>query len=654
MRKTISRIGGLAAVLLLTSPLFADNADLALAAFKAKKDKDVATLVQTMAMNADFAGLDKVRESAPDVFDVKYFTSDFVSGVIFKYVETKASQQKPAAAPAKTVTANPNKVGTWQYAYWDLQKAYAAWQKSTDPAAQAKLKTQVDGLVNQIQVLMENMPPDQQLQVGMALALIAYTGGETTSGAQTAMETLNAKFSKQALDVLQYLFRVGIPFPSSLPKSLPLSDWQREVSAYDFFVQITDPTKKSEFETDGEFAARKVEAARLQSVIFTTEIVLPLKLTLAAYNIDEQYFPIGVGVGETRLLAQRNYEGDARISTAALSLADVRFYVPRKNAQFFKDKTFATWSAGGTLQASIPGSYSLKELKVKTADGPVTDNLWAFRVTTVALPESNVTIEVDNYLPAKEISFAKADEGSTVAVARGFHLSFPASDAATYVLATTGEGPHPLWTAQFGPAGTSSIPVVALLNAGKVLLFGKTEVTQSQYQVITKTTPSRFKGDDLPVEQVSWYDAVKFCNQLSLQDGLTPVYNDKNEADLTANGWRLPTEAEWNFAASGGNSGNNYIYSGSNTIDEVAWYEGNSDSKTHPVATKKANELGLFDLSGNVWEWCNDVVSGSYRADRGGSWRDNAADVRISDRDSNRPVDRGNILGFRVVRQSTK
>jgi formylglycine-generating enzyme required for sulfatase activity len=214
-------------------------------------------------------------------------------------------------------------------------------------------------------------------------------------------------------------------------------------------------------------------------------------------------------------------------------------------------------------------------------------------------------------------------------------------------------------TAQLGQVGTSSIPVVALLNAGKVLLFGKTEVTQSQYQAITKTTPSRFKGDNLPVEQVSWYDAVKFCNQLSVQDGLTPVYNDNNEADLTANGWRLPTEAEWELAAKGGNSGNNYTYSGSNNIDKVAWYLNNSDDKTQPVASKKPNELGLFDLSGNVWEWCNDVVSGSYRVYRGGSWNNNAGSVRISYRDNYRdygsPGSRYGNFGFRVVRsQSTK
>ncbi len=654
MRKIVSRIVGLAAVLLLTSPLFADNADKALAAFKAKKDKDVAALVQTMAMDADFAGLDKVREAAPDVFDVKYFPSDFVSGVIFKYVETKASQQKPTPPPAKPVTKNPNKKGTWQYVYWDLQQAYAAWQKSTDPATQAKLKGQIDDLGNQIQVLMQNMPPDQQLQVGMALALIAYTGtgDDTASSTQNAMEALNAKFSKQALDILQYLFHVGIPFPSSLPKTLPLSDWQREVSAFDFYTQITDPSKKNEFETDGEFAARKVEVARLNSVIFTTEIALPIKLTLSAYNTDEQYFPIGVGVGDTRLLEQRNYNDDNRISTSALALADVRFYVPRKNAQFFKDKTFATWAASCTMQPSQPGRYSLKALRVKTTDGPVTDNLWAFRVLPQKTATSNITLEIDNYLAEKALTMTRTDTGATVLQAKGARFSFPVGETGEYSMLTGGEGNHPLWKGELKSDFSSPVSVVLVEGTGSFYM-ATTEVTQAQYRQITGTNPSNRQGDSLPVEQVSWYDAVKFCNQLSLQDGLTPVYDDKFEADRSANGWRLPTEAEWQFAASGGSSGNNYTYSGSNNIDDVAWYSNNSDGKTHPVATKKANELGLFDLSGNVWEWCSDVVSGSDRAGRGGGWDGNADDVRISARGNDYPGSRDRNLGFRVVRSQS-
>jgi formylglycine-generating enzyme required for sulfatase activity len=156
----------------------------------------------------------------------------------------------------------------------------------------------------------------------------------------------------------------------------------------------------------------------------------------------------------------------------------------------------------------------------------------------------------------------------------------------------------------------------------------------------------------LPIVGVSWNDAVAYINWLSKKTG-------KN--------YRLPTEAEWEYAAKGGNQSKGYKYAGSNNLDEVGWYDKNSDSKTHPVGQKKPNELGLYDMSGNVWEWCQDVwhdnyngapangeawTSGgnsSYRVLRGGSWNDGADDCRSAYRDGNPPDDRGSHDGFRIA-----
>jgi len=203
----------------------------------------------------------------------------------------------------------------------------------------------------------------------------------------------------------------------------------------------------------------------------------------------------------------------------------------------------------------------------------------------------------------------------------------------------------------------------------KGFYMGKYEVTQKEWVAVMGKNPSYFRGDDnLPVEQVNWIDAVEFCNRLSQMEGLTPVYEGSGNnigCDWNANGYRLPTEAEWEYAAKGGNLDTIvYLYSGSNSVDDVAWYNGNS-RRTHPVGTKAPNSLGLYDMSGNVYEWCWDWY-GSYSNEaqtdprgpstgadcvvRGGSWYLSAQDVRSSYRGRNALTYGFNGLGFRLVR----
>jgi formylglycine-generating enzyme required for sulfatase activity len=203
----------------------------------------------------------------------------------------------------------------------------------------------------------------------------------------------------------------------------------------------------------------------------------------------------------------------------------------------------------------------------------------------------------------------------------------------------------------------------------KSFYMGKYEVTQKEWAAVMGSNPSNFKGDNLPVEQVSWNDAIEYCNKLSLKEGLTPAYRGSGNAvtcDFNASGYRLPTEAEWEYAAKEGNKDYiSYEYSGGNGVDGVAWYGGNSGRTSHPVGTKQANSLGLYDMSGNVWEWCWDwfgnyssgsqtnptgAFSGTRRVFRGGSWLNDAASVRSAFRHNFTPSDRGNYLGFRLVR----
>ncbi|MBU4485902.1 MAG: formylglycine-generating enzyme family protein [Candidatus Delongbacteria bacterium] len=185
--------------------------------------------------------------------------------------------------------------------------------------------------------------------------------------------------------------------------------------------------------------------------------------------------------------------------------------------------------------------------------------------------------------------------------------------------------------------------------------IGKTEVTQAQWKAVMGNNPSCFKGDNNPVEKVSWFDAIEFCNKLSDKEGLQKCYAGSGNSitcNFKAKGYRLPTEAEWKYAAKGGNQSRGYTYIGSYNVGDVAWYNGNSRSKTQPVATKNDNELGIHDMSGNVWEWCwNWYVEGSLRAIRGGSWYNGAGDCGVASRhELNPPADRDNYVGFRVAR----
>ena len=197
--------------------------------------------------------------------------------------------------------------------------------------------------------------------------------------------------------------------------------------------------------------------------------------------------------------------------------------------------------------------------------------------------------------------------------------------------------------------------------------MSKYEVTQAQYWAVMRSNPSFFIGYNKPVEQVSWYDAVNFCNELSEDEGLEKVYTINSTdvtADWTKNGYRLPTEAEWEYAARGGKNSKGYVYSGSDTAGDVAWYSDNEGDTTHEVGTKAANELGLYDMSGNVDEWCWDWY-GSYGSDaqtdpvgpftgpsrvlRGGSWYYYAGHVRVAGRFSSSPGNSNYYFGFRLV-----
>ena len=276
------------------------------------------------------------------------------------------------------------------------------------------------------------------------------------------------------------------------------------------------------------------------------------------------------------------------------------------------------------------------------------------------------------------------DEGSKIIVPEGFVLI----PAGTFQMGST--------------AGGSDNKPVHQVTITKSFCMGKYEVTQAEYEKYcsyggSKPSSTYGDGDNYPAYYVSWYEALVYCNKRSIAEGLTPCYSISGNTDPSkwgdvptssddtwnavvcdwnANGYRLPTEAEWEYAArAGDNTVDAYTYAGTNSSSELgkyAWYTSNSGNKTHPVGTKKSNAFGLYDMSGNVWEWCwnrrtssyntgteggsdpTGASSGSGRVRRGGGWRNYSDYCAVFARDDYNPYFRGNYVGFRVVRASSK
>ena len=250
----------------------------------------------------------------------------------------------------------------------------------------------------------------------------------------------------------------------------------------------------------------------------------------------------------------------------------------------------------------------------------------------------NSNLGINNNSEANTLQPIYSDSVIRIPVKDGINIDMVRVEAGTFTMGATAEMKNP-------DDDEKPTHQVTLTND---YYIGKYEVTQALWQAVMGSNPSEFKGDNLPVEPVSWDDCQDFLSKLNR---------------ITGKSFRLPTEAEWEYAARGGNKSRGYQYSGSNNLSGVAWYYKNSKRKTHVVGTKLPNELGIYDMSGNVWELCQDLYgeyssslqvnptganSGSYRVCRGGSFGSVAESCRSSDRDFIEP---GiiSIIGLRLV-----
>ena len=278
-----------------------------------------------------------------------------------------------------------------------------------------------------------------------------------------------------------------------------------------------------------------------------------------------------------------------------------------------------------------------RQLKVKHANyAPV---MVTFADYGVEKLESNRTYELIITASGSVQAPIANSDNITISVMDGISIDMVRVEAGTFTMGATAEMEDP-------EDDEKPTHQVTLTND---YYIGKYEVTQALWKAVMGNNPSYFKGDNLPVEQVSWYDCQEFLSKLNRITGKT---------------FRLPTEAEWEYAARGGNKSRGYQYSGSNNLSDVAWYGDNSGYKPHAVGTKEPNELGIYDMSGNVYEWCQDwkgayssssqvnptgANSGSDRVHRGGNWLYSAEQCRSSCRLYSTPDYRYPGFGLRLV-----
>jgi len=340
-------------------------------------------------------------------------------------------------------------------------------------------------------------------------------------------------------------------------------------------------------------------------------------------------------------------------NSPSLSLSESSLnFSANTESKSFNITSNTTWTVSSTsswLTVSLPSGSHNATINVTAATNSSTSQRTA--TITVSGGEITPTIAVTQ---SGITSFSDYTETTN-----GLNLALIAVSGGTFTMVCTSEQ---------GDCDSVETPTHQVTLSD--FYIGKYEVTQGQWRAIMGNNPSYFtNGDKYPVECVSWDDIVGTSGATMVIKNITYYANGfiYKLNQLTGRQYRLPTEAEWEFAARGGRSSNGYKYSGSNTVGNVAWYWENSGNRTHAVGGKSANELGIYDMSGNVYEWCSDwwgvyssnaqtdptgPSTNSIRVARGGSWNHDARSARVSYRSFRYPDGSGYHLGFRLARSS--
>ena len=373
---------------------------------------------------------------------------------------------------------------------------------------------------------------------------------------------------------------------------------------------------------------------RSRQLKITTKDYLPLMVTFEDYGVDKlesnRTYVLTL-VGNTQQQAQQSQTLTIRYSP---SIATV--LVDNKMINGSNGVAQTTLPVGQHSYIVFCNGYESEEGMVKLKASAPSNLQITLTKEATATQQSTVSQPTVAQQPVVQPTVTNSDNIS-IPVKDGISIDMVRVEAGTFTMGATPEMENPL-------EHEKPTHKVTLTND---YYIGKYEVTQALWKAVMGKNPSEFKGESLPVEKVSWNDCQKFIGKLNR---------------ITGKKFRLPTEAEWEYAARGGKKSRGFQYSGSSNLSDVAWYKDNSNSKPHTVGSKQANELGIYDMSGNVWEWCQDwkgsyssssqvnptgAASGSGRVIRGGGWR--ATGCHSSYRTYNEPGNRSGNLGLRLV-----
>ena len=366
-----------------------------------------------------------------------------------------------------------------------------------------------------------------------------------------------------------------------------------------------------------------------------TKNYLPLMVTFADYGIDR--LESNRTYVLTLLGGSQQQSQQSQTLTIRYSPSSATVLVDNKMVKGMNGVAKTTLPVGQHSYIVFCDGYDSEEGTVKLKASTPSNLQITLSKEAMATQQNFVTQPTVVQQPVMQTPVTNSDN-ITIPVKDGISIDMVRVEAGMFTMGATPEMENPF--------DSESAPQVILTND---YFIGKYEVTQALWKVVMGKNPSNFKGDNLPVESVSWDDCQKFISKLNSMTGKT---------------FRLPTEAEWEYAARGGKKSKGCQYSGSNNLSDVAWYSDNSGGKTHAVGTKQANELGIYDMTGNVREWCQDwyeryncslqinptgAKNGSKRVIRGGSWNGTAMNCCSSYRDSGTPVFRFSRLGLRLA-----